>query len=91
MEQASKIAKAMVTEFAMFPEVLPYSIKKDHFISQDLRKRIDEQVRRVLAERLEIVKKKLTSRTDQLLKVSDELMKRDTLSAEEVRQIIDFK
>ena len=88
MDKASEIAKAMVMEFGMYPDVLPYSVKKGHFISQDLRNRIDVKVKSIIMERLEIVKGILNKQNHHLLTLGDKLMERETLSGEEVKQIL---
>lgn len=88
MERASQIATSMVTDFAMFPEVLPYSIKRNQLISQELRTKIDEKVKGIISQRLQVVKGVLTEQVPSLLVLSDALMRKETLSFEEVEVLL---
>ena len=90
MERASQIARAMVIDFAMFPDVLPYALDKNYLISQNLRKKIDFKVKNILMERLEIVKDLLIKQNHNLLLLGDELMRKDTLSGKQVNELLGF-
>jgi len=103
LKQASDIARRMVTEWGMSDKVGPIALgsegepiflgkeiatHKDY--SEETARTIDGEVRRILQESLDAVRHILKTHRDQLDKLANELVVKETLDDSEVRQLLGF-
>ena len=88
MQQATSIVEQMVTKFAMYPEIMSFSLNENKFISNYFQNEIDKKIKSILSERLEIVKAQLITHKKELLLLSDQLMKLETIEGEEAHKIV---
>lgn len=90
MSEASKLARAMVSTYGMYPEVVSGSINPDLLISDKVRNNIDIQVKDILNERLKVVKDLLLQNSDKLLILSNQLMLEETIDKQRVQQLLNL-
>ena len=103
IEQATKMARRMVTEWGMSEKLGFVSFGNDEepiFIgkeiaqhkdySEDTAKRIDEEIDKILSECLSETEAILTENKDQLEKLTKELIKKETLDDESIRKLLGF-
>lgn len=103
LEQATTLARRMVTEWGMSEKVGPMALgsegepiflgkeiatHKDY--SEETARTIDSEIRRILAEGLDAVRAILRTHRDQLDKLANELVTRETLDDDEVRVLLGF-
>ncbi len=101
LEKVSDIARAMVTEYGMSEDLGPLTYGKKHgpvFLardlseernySEDVAKRIDAEVRRIIEECYERAKQIISERRETLDKLVEALLEKETLNREEVEAII---
>ncbi|MBI3037811.1 hypothetical protein HYY75_01990, partial [bacterium] len=101
IDRATKIARKMVCELGMSDEIGPISLgDEDHAVflgrdfnqrrdvSEEIAKKIDSEIRRLIDTAYETARKILTSRKEFLQKVSKILIERETISGDELKQLI---
>jgi len=99
IQQATRIARAMVTQFGMSDKLGyvdlaneqqsflgPYSGGTTH--STDTQKLIDEEVRRIIDEGYETAKRILTEKADDLERLAQGLLEYETLTGVEITRVI---
>lgn len=104
IQQATRIARAMVTQLGFSDKLgtvaysepqqeqfLGYSMGREQHISQDTQKVIDSEVRRFIQEGYETAKRILTEKRDQLDKLANGLILYETLSGQEIIDLLDGK
>ncbi len=100
-EQATELARKMVTEFGMSERLGPLSLGKRHgpvFLGRDLVEtrnyseeiayEIDKEVRRFIDECYEHAKELLTGNRDKLDRLAKALLERESLEGEEINKVI---
>ncbi len=103
LKQATSLARRMVTEWGMSDKVGPIALgaedepiflgkeiatHKDY--SEETARDIDGEIRRILTECLQSVRKILKDNKDQLVKLANELVAKETLDDSEVRELLGF-
>ena len=101
LERATDLARRMVCEWGMSPEMGPLTFgKKEEQIflgreiaqhqdySEDTAVKIDQEVRRIVSENHDRAKDELVAHREALTKISDELLIREVLDGEQVRRIV---
>jgi cell division protease FtsH len=103
LEQATTLARRMVTEWGMSDKIGPMALgsegepiflgkeiatHKDY--SEETARTIDSEIRRILHEGLETVRGLLQTHRDQLDKLANELVIKETLDDDEVRLLLGF-
>ena len=103
IKQATDIARRMVTEWGMSdlgfislgsegePLFLGREIAQHKDFSEATAKKIDEQINKILSECMAEATKILTEHKDQLDKLAQALMARETLDDNEVRELLGFE
>jgi cell division protease FtsH len=104
IQQATRIARAMVTQLGFSDKLgtvaysepqqeqfLGYSMGRQQSVSQDTQKIIDAEVRRFIQEGYETAKRILTEKRDQLDKLANGLIMYETLSGQEIIDLLDGK
>ncbi|KAG0554814.1 hypothetical protein M758_12G123800 [Ceratodon purpureus] len=86
LQQATALARHMVTECGMSDEVGPVFV--DQKLSGDFQKSIDAEVVRLLKEAYERVKKLLKMREADLHSLAKALLEHETLDAKEIKDIL---
>ena len=100
LERATEVARRMVTEWGMSDSLGPLTFGKRHehiFLGRDLGEDrnysdavaalIDQEVRRIVEDGYEKARKILTEQRDKLELIATELMKRETLDADEFNRL----
>ena len=103
LEQATTLARRMVTEWGMSEKVGPMALgsegepiflgkeiatHKDY--SEETARTIDSEIRRILAEGLDAVRQIFKLHRDELDKLANELVAKETLDDDEVRLLLGF-
>ncbi|QMU99533.1 ATP-dependent zinc metalloprotease FtsH [Borrelia sp. A-FGy1] len=101
--QATSLAKRMVTEWGMGEDVgpiflvdddapifLPKEFSKSKAYSENTADRVDREVKRILEECLKEASDILIKHKDQLVKLAEALVLRETLTDREVRELLGF-
>lgn len=103
IKQATEIARRMVTEWGMSdlgfislgsegePLFLGREIAQHKDFSEETARRIDEQINKILGECMEDATRILTEHKDQLDKLAQALVARETLDDNEVRELLGFE
>ena len=103
IKQATDIARRMVTEWGMSdlgfislgsegePLFLGREIAQHKDFSEETAKRIDEQINKILNECMKDTTKILTEHKDQLDKLAQTLVAKETLDDNEVRELLGFE
>ncbi|MBQ5391153.1 MAG: ATP-dependent zinc metalloprotease FtsH [Spirochaetales bacterium] len=103
IKQATDIARRMVTEWGMSdlgfislgsegePLFLGREIAQHKDFSEETAKRIDEQINKILKECMDDATKILTEHKDQLDKLAQALVSRETMDDNEVRELLGFE
>jgi cell division protease FtsH len=104
IQQATKLARAMVTQLGFSDKLgtvaysepqheqfLGYSMGREQTVSQETQKIIDAEVRRFIQEGYETAKRILTEKRDQLDKLANGLIMYETLSGQEIIDLLDGK
>jgi len=102
LEKASDIARRMVCFWGMSERVGPMTVgrKQDEILfgrdfirrtehSEHLAELVDEEVRRILREQYERAKRLIEEHRDQLVLLAETLLQHETLTAEEVRELLE--
>ena len=101
LERATKIARKMITEYGMSKKLGPITFKgeeeevflgreiitRPHY-SDEIASAIDKEVRDVIMESYEIARKILMKNRENLNNLANELMKKETLSRNEILKIL---
>ena len=101
IQMATKLAKDMVTRFGMSKELGPLSygenedevflgrsITRQQHMSEETAKKVDAEIKKVVDAGYEIAKKIITSKIDDLHKLAKALLLYETLSGEEIKDLI---
>ncbi|MGF1611586.1 MAG: ATP-dependent zinc metalloprotease FtsH [Kiloniellales bacterium] len=101
IQQATNLARAMITEYGMSDKLGPlrynenqeeiflgHSVARSHNISEATAKLIDEEIRRLIDEAEVKARKVLTEHMDELHKIAKGLLEYETLTADEVKALI---
>ncbi len=101
IEQATKLARMMVTRWGLSPELgtvaygenqeevfLGYSVSRQQSISEDTVKKIDSEIKRFVEEGYQLARKILTDHRDQLEVLAKGLMEYETLTGDEIKDLI---
>ena len=104
IEQATKIARAMVTSFGMSDKLGPRTFgRKEEMIflgreiseqrdySDKIAEQIDEEVHSLIDEAQETAQDILTKHNDRLAQIAEQLIARETLEGEELRNLLSEK
>ncbi len=104
IEQATKIARAMVTSFGMSDKLGPRTFgRKEEMIflgreiseqrdySDKIAEQIDEEVHSLIDEARETAQDILTKHNDRLVQIAEQLIARETLEGEELRNLLSEK
>ena len=101
IEMVTKMAKNMVTKYGMSNELgtiaygeneeevfLVRSVTKQQNMSEETAKKIDEEVKKIVDKGYEKARKILTEKIDDLHKIAKALLIYETLSGDEIRDLI---
>ncbi|PRY22662.1 membrane protease FtsH catalytic subunit [Aliiruegeria haliotis] len=99
IQQVTKIARAMVTQFGMSDELgnIDYANEQQSYLgnyqaaanaSPETQERIDEEVRRLVDEGYETAKRILTERAQDLENLAQGLLEYETLTGPEIQKVI---
>ena len=101
IEMVTKMAKNMVTKYGMTTELgtiaygeneeevfLGRSVTKQQNMSEETAKKIDEEVKKIVDKGYERARKVLTDKIDDLHKIAKALLIYETLSGDEIRDLI---
>ncbi|MCX7301959.1 MAG: ATP-dependent zinc metalloprotease FtsH [Rhodobacterales bacterium] len=99
IQQVSKIARAMVTQFGMSDKIghIDYANEQQSYLgsygggtnhSAETQKLIDEEVRRIIDEGYETAKRILTEKHDDLVRLAEGLLEYETLTGIEIAKVI---
>ncbi|MEM8813781.1 MAG: ATP-dependent zinc metalloprotease FtsH [Pseudomonadota bacterium] len=104
IQQATKLARAMVTQFGFSDELgtvlygdnqeevfLGHSVARQQNISEQTAQKIDAEVRRLVEEGLSEATRILNERRDDLEALAQGLLEYETLSGDEIRNLLDGK
>lgn len=102
IEQATKLARAMVTRWGFSEKLgtvaygdnqeevfLGHSVARSQNVSEETARTIDEEVRRLVASGWDEARKILTDKADHHEKLSQALLEYETLSGEEIKDLLD--
>ncbi|ADY73677.1 ATP-dependent metalloprotease FtsH [Desulfurobacterium thermolithotrophum DSM 11699] len=91
IERATEIAKKMVAEWGMSDTIGPIAVKiREQFgepaelISEEMKKLIDKEVRKIIQETYERTKELISQNMDKLENLAKALLERETLTGEEI-------
>jgi cell division protease FtsH len=100
IERATELARSMVCEYGM-SELGPLTFgKKEEQIflgreisqhrdySEDTAIKIDQEVKKIIAKQYELARKILTENNDVMIRLSEELIKRETLDGVQIRRLV---
>ena len=101
INQATQLARAMVTKYGMSEEMGPVeygenqeevflgrSVTQTQSVSEEVAKKIDVEIRKLVDEGYNKAKQILTDKVDDLHKIAKALMTYETLTGEEIENII---
>ncbi len=99
IQQVSKIARAMVTQFGMSDKIghIDYANEQQSYLgnygggtnhSAETQKLIDEEVRRIIDEGYDTAKRILTEKHDDLVRLAEGLLEYETLTGGEIAKVI---
>ena len=101
IEQATKLARAMVTQWGFSDKLgqvsygenqeevfLGHSVARQQNMSEETQQKIDAEVRRLIDEAYETAREILTSKRNEWIAVAEGLLEYETLSGEEIQAII---
>jgi len=104
IEQATKMARAMVMRFGYSDELgtvaygdnqeevfLGYSMGRQSTMSEATAQKIDQEVRRIVENAYLEAKRILTDRREQFVAIAEALLEFETLTGEEIKNILDGK
>ena len=99
IQQASKIARAMVTQFGFFEELgmVDYANEQQSYLgaygggtnhSEEMQKRIDGKVKEIIDEGYETARRILTEKRDEWERLAQGLLEYETLTGNEIRKVM---
>jgi len=99
IQQVSKIARAMVTQFGFAEELgyIDYANEQQSYLgayqgganhSEEMQKRIDQKVKEIVDEGYETAKRILTEKRDDLERLAQGLLEYETLTGSEITKVI---
>ncbi len=99
IQQVSKIARAMVTQFGFAEELgyIDYANEQQSYLgayqggsahSEEMQKRIDQKVKEIVDEGYETAKRILTEKADDLERLAQGLLEYETLTGNEITRVI---
>ena len=99
IQQVSRIARAMVTQFGFSDELghIDYANEQQSFLgpyqgqsnaSPETQEKIDAEVRRIVDEGYETAKRILTEKNDDLHRLAEGLLEYETLTGDEIQKVI---
>ncbi|MEL7490766.1 MAG: ATP-dependent zinc metalloprotease FtsH [Pseudomonadota bacterium] len=101
IEQATKIARAMVTQYGLSEKLGPIayaedegevflgqSIARTRSISGQTSKMIEDEIKRIVTEGFDTAKRILTDRNDDWERLSQALLEYETLTGDEIQQLL---
>src|SRR5690606_5365294 len=101
IEQATKLARMMVTRWGLSPELgtgaygenqeevfLGYSVSRQQNISEETVKKIDSEIRRYVEEGYQFATKVLTEKRADLETLAKGLLEYETLSGDEIKDLL---
>ncbi|GAX77639.1 hypothetical protein CEUSTIGMA_g5082.t1 [Chlamydomonas eustigma] len=88
LRQATEMARYMVTQCGFNGVVGPLYVSDDKYLSEDMRRQIDVEVRQLLVEAREDVKTLLTERMKELHSLATALIDRETLTKVEIEAVL---
>ena len=101
INQATQLARAMVTKYGMSEEMGPVeygenqeevflgrSVTQTQSVSEEVAKKIDKEIRKLVDEGYNKAREILTEKIDDLHKIAKALMTYETLTGEEIENII---
>jgi len=99
IQQVSKIARAMVTQFGFAEELgyIDYANEQQSYLgaynggashSEEMQKRIDQKVKEIVDEGYETAKRILTEKRDDLERLAQGLLEYETLTGSEITRVI---
>ncbi|UUP17245.1 ATP-dependent zinc metalloprotease FtsH [Nitratireductor thuwali] len=101
IEQATKLARAMVTQWGFSDELgqvaygenqeevfLGHSVARQQNMSQETQKKIDSEVRRLIDEAYATARNILTTKNKEWVAIAEGLLEYETLSGEEIKAIM---
>ena len=99
IQQVSKIARAMVTQFGFAEELgyIDYANEQQSYLgayqggsghSEEMQKRIDSKVKEIVDEGYETAKRVLTEKHDDLERLAQGLLEYETLTGDEITKVI---
>ncbi len=104
IEQATRLARMMVTRWGLSDELgtvaygenqeevfLGHSVSRTQNISEQTAQKIDAEIRRLVEEGLEEARRLLTLHRDELEALAQGLLEYETLSGDEIRDLLDGK
>jgi cell division protease FtsH len=104
IEQATKLARMMVTRWGLSPELgtvaygenqeevfLGYSVSRQQTISEDTVKKIDSEIKRYVEEGYALATKVLTEKRADLETLAKGLLEFETLSGDEIKDLLNGK
>jgi cell division protease FtsH len=104
IEQATKLARMMVTRWGLSPELgtvaygenqeevfLGYSVSRQQSISEDTVKKIDSEIKRYVEEGYALATKVLTEKRADLETLAKGLLEFETLSGDEIKDLLNGK
>jgi len=104
IEQATKLARMMVTRWGLSPELgtvaygenqeevfLGYSVSRQQSISEDTVRKIDSEIKRYVEEGYALATKILTEKRADLETLAKGLLEYETLSGDEIKDLLDGK
>ena len=104
IQQATKLARAMVTRWGLSDEIGPVDYAEDQgdvflgqqlmnksHVSEDTSKKIEEEVRKLVQRGMDDARDIMTKYRDQWSTLAEGLLEYETLSGEEIRDLLDGK
>ena len=104
IKMATKMARAMVQQFGMSDKLGPllygeneeevflgHSVARSQSVSEETQKTVDEEVKKLVDEGYAEAKRILTEHHDELVTLSEGLLEYETLSGQELRDLLDGK
>jgi len=91
LEQATRLARAMVTRYGFSEKIGPVAVNYDDqgsSMSSETRALIEEEVKKLTLHAYQRVKNLLESKQDELHIVAKALLERETLSGSQIREIL---
>jgi len=104
IQMATKLARAMATQFGMSDKLGPllygenqeevflgHSVAKNQHVSEDTQRIVDSEIKSFVNTGYETAKRVLTEHEDQLHTIANGLLEYETLSGDEIRDLLDGK